>query len=105
MADAVPVSTIDIEFHDAVCDAADNFLLAQFMRIINTLGKVSRDEQARRVRPGAALADHEAHRGRASRRRSRCRRTAMTADLDDVEEALVRQPDQQRAQRTGDWNH
>ena len=54
-------STLDIAFHDAVCDAADNFLLAQFMKIINTLGKVSRERTGanRRTRE-LALADHEA---------------------------------------------
>jgi GntR family transcriptional repressor for pyruvate dehydrogenase complex len=34
--------TLDIEFHAAVCDAADNFLLMQFMKIADTLGEVSR---------------------------------------------------------------
>ncbi len=52
--DADRFSTLDIAFHDAVCDAAGNFLLAQFMAIIDTLGKVSRE------RTGANRADARA---------------------------------------------
>ena len=33
---------LDIEFHATVCEAADNFLLMQFMKIADTLGEVSR---------------------------------------------------------------
>jgi GntR family transcriptional repressor for pyruvate dehydrogenase complex len=58
--DADRFSTHDIEFHDVVCEAAGNFLLGQFMSIINTLAKVSRE------RTGAApefrarvVRDHE----------------------------------------------
>lgn len=36
--------TLDIEFHDAVCEAADNFLMMQFMKIASVLGEVSREE-------------------------------------------------------------
>ena len=53
VADADRFSTLDIDFHDAVCEAAGNFLLVQFMRIINTLGKVSRE------RTGASRATRE----------------------------------------------
>ena len=35
---------LDMEFHNAICDAAANFLLSQFMNIINTMGKVSRQK-------------------------------------------------------------
>ncbi len=52
-------SELDIGFHIAVCAAADNFLLLQFMNIISTLGKVSRERTGglREVRE-AALRDH-----------------------------------------------
>jgi GntR family transcriptional regulator, transcriptional repressor for pyruvate dehydrogenase complex len=61
VADADRFSTLDIAFHDAVCEAAGNFLLAQFMQIINTLGKVSRERTgASRATRERALADHEA---------------------------------------------
>lgn len=35
--------SLDIEFHTAVCRAAENFLLEQFMKIADTLGEVSRE--------------------------------------------------------------
>lgn len=35
---------LDIAFHTLVCEAADNFLLMHFMKIVNTLGQVSRDK-------------------------------------------------------------
>lgn len=52
-------SELDIAFHDAVCAAANNFLLTQFMNIASTLGRVSRDRTGglRAVRE-AALDDH-----------------------------------------------
>jgi GntR family transcriptional repressor for pyruvate dehydrogenase complex len=40
--DADRFSTLDIEFHELISEAAANFLLAQFMKIIGTLGKQSR---------------------------------------------------------------
>jgi GntR family transcriptional regulator, transcriptional repressor for pyruvate dehydrogenase complex len=59
--DADRFSTLDIAFHDTVCEAAGNFLLAQFMSIIDTLAKVSRERTggARSFRE-LALRDHEA---------------------------------------------
>lgn len=41
--DPARFSALDIAFHDAVCAAAANFLLSQFMSIIDTLGRVSRE--------------------------------------------------------------
>lgn len=84
-------STHDIEFHDVVCEAAGNFLLGQFMSIINTLAKVSRE------RTGAApefrarvVRDHErilralrAHDEEAAAR-------AMAAHLQHVEQSLAK---------------
>lgn len=49
----------DIAFHDAICAAADNFMLAQFMTIVDTLGRVSRQRTGalRSVRE-ATVRDH-----------------------------------------------
>lgn len=59
--DAARFAELDIAFHDAVCEAAGNFLLVQFMRIINTLGKVSRERTgAAAAARRRALKDHEA---------------------------------------------
>lgn len=35
---------LDMAFHDSICDAADNFLMMQFMKIASVLGEVSREE-------------------------------------------------------------
>jgi GntR family transcriptional repressor for pyruvate dehydrogenase complex len=90
VADADRFSTLDIAFHDAVCDEAGNFLLAQFMAIINTLGKVSRERTgaSRRTRE-LALADHEAILSALRLHDADAAATAMTAHLDHVEAALV----------------
>lgn len=80
---------LDMEFHNAICDAAGNFLLSQFMNIINTMGKVSRQKTGamRSVREAAyrhhrvildALRAHDADAAEA----------AMRGHLDDSEEAL-----------------
>ena len=55
----VAFGDLDIAFHDAICTAAGNFLLTQFMAIINTLGRVSRARTGalRSVRE-ATLRDH-----------------------------------------------
>jgi GntR family transcriptional regulator, transcriptional repressor for pyruvate dehydrogenase complex len=52
-------SDLDIAFHNGLCAAAANFLLGQFMSIINTLAKVSR-ERTGALRPvrEATLRDH-----------------------------------------------
>ncbi len=82
-------SELDIALHTAVCAAADNFLLAQFMSIVSTLGKVSRERTGglREVRE-AALVDHlrilkalRAHDPDAAER-------AMLNHLDHVEQGL-----------------
>jgi GntR family transcriptional repressor for pyruvate dehydrogenase complex len=72
-----------------VCDAAGNFLLAQFMAIIDTLGKVSRERTgaSRRTRE-LALADHEAILAALQARDADAAAAAMTAHLDHVEAAL-----------------
>ena len=59
VADADRFSTLDIAFHDAVCEAAGNFLLAQFMR----------DHQhAGQGQPGADRAPSRGHAGARARR-------------------------------------
>lgn len=82
-------SELDIAFHNAVCAAANNFLLMQFMNIVSTLGRVSRERTGglRAVRE-AALDDHRrllealrAHDPDAAER-------AMVDHLDHVEEGL-----------------
>ena len=82
-------SELDIALHEAVCAAAHNFLLAQFMNIVSTLGKVSRERTGglRTVRE-AALRDHRrildalrAHDPDAAQR-------AMLEHLDHVEQGL-----------------
>jgi GntR family transcriptional repressor for pyruvate dehydrogenase complex len=52
-------SELDIALHEAICAAANNFLLSQFMSIVSALGKVSRERTGglREVRE-AALRDH-----------------------------------------------
>lgn len=52
-------SELDIEMHVAVCAAADNFLLLQFMNIVSTLGRFSRERTGgRREVRETALRDH-----------------------------------------------
>jgi GntR family transcriptional repressor for pyruvate dehydrogenase complex len=83
-------SELDIAFHDAICAAADNFMLAQFMTIIDTLGRVSRQRTGgRRGVREVAADDHgrilealHAHDPDSAER-------AMRAHLDHVEAALV----------------
>ncbi len=83
-------SELDIAMHEAVCAAANNFLLAQFMTIVSTLGKVSRERTGglRTVRE-AAMRDHQrildalrAHDPDAAQR-------AMLEHLDHVEQGLL----------------
>jgi GntR family transcriptional repressor for pyruvate dehydrogenase complex len=90
LADADRFSTLDIEFHDAVCEAAGNFLLVQFMRIINTLGKVSRERTgASRATRERALGDHEAILAALRAADADGAAAAMTTHLDHVEAALA----------------
>jgi GntR family transcriptional repressor for pyruvate dehydrogenase complex len=89
--DADRFSTLDIEFHDAVCETAGNFLLAQFMRIINTLGKVSRERTgATRATRERALADHVLIVAALRARDPDAAAATMGGHLDHVEAALVR---------------
>ncbi|HET9520910.1 MAG TPA: FadR/GntR family transcriptional regulator [Candidatus Limnocylindrales bacterium] len=91
-------SELDIELHIAVCAAAGNFLLLQFMNIISTLGRVSRERTGglREVRE-AAMHDHRlllealrAHDPGAAER-------AMRTHLDHVEEGLRSAIDEEAA--------
>jgi GntR family transcriptional regulator, transcriptional repressor for pyruvate dehydrogenase complex len=89
--DADRFSTLDIAFHDTVCEAAGNFLLAQFMSIIDTLAKVSRERTgATRTVRERALADHETIFDALSAHDPAAAELAMGAHLDHVEEALTR---------------
>lgn len=79
----------DIEMHLAICAAADNFLLRQFMNIISTLGRVSRERTG--VRPAvreAALADHRRIVEALRRRDPDAAEEAMRIHLDHVEAVL-----------------
>ncbi len=84
-------STLDIVFHDTVCEAAGNFLLAQFMRIIDTLGKVSRERTgASRTTRERALADHVAIVAALRAHDPGAAALAMEGHLEHVEAALAR---------------
>ena len=88
--DAERFAELDIAFHDAVCDAAGNFLLGQFMRIVNTLGRVSRErtgasDTARR----RALRDHEAILAALRAKDPAAAAAAMDGHLTHVEAALA----------------
>lgn len=87
--DADRFGSLDIAFHDMISKAAGNFLLAQFMRIINTLGKVSRQRTgaARAVRE-RALRDHEPLLAALRAGDPDAAAAAMQAHLDHVERAL-----------------
>jgi GntR family transcriptional repressor for pyruvate dehydrogenase complex len=88
--DADRFSTLDIAFHDAVCEAAGNFLLAQLMQIINTLAKVSRERTgAGRAARERALADHDAILRALEARDPDAAEAAMTAHLDHVAASLA----------------
>ncbi len=82
-------SELDIALHVAVCAAADNFLLLQFMNILSTLGRASRERTGGlRAMREAALHDHrrllEALRARDPDGAGQ----AMLDHLDHVEEGL-----------------
>jgi GntR family transcriptional repressor for pyruvate dehydrogenase complex len=88
--DADRFAGLDIAFHDALCDAAGNFLLAQFMGIINTLAKVSRERTGskRSVRK-RALRDHGAILEAVKAGDPDAAAEAMRAHLDHVGHALI----------------
>jgi GntR family transcriptional repressor for pyruvate dehydrogenase complex len=80
---------LDIEFHDAICDAAGNFLLTQLMRIINTMAKASRQRTgaAPAVR-AAALRDHGVILEAMRAHDADAAEAAMREHLDHVQAAL-----------------
>jgi DNA-binding FadR family transcriptional regulator len=87
--DPVRFSELDMAFHDAICEAADNFLLSQLMRIIDTMGRVSRQRTGakRRVRE-TARRDHGAILDALRAGDAGAAEAAMREHLDHVEEAL-----------------
>ncbi len=88
--DADRFAELDITFHDAVAAAAGNFLLVQFMRIINTLGKVSRERTgAASATRRRALKDHEAILATLRAHDPAGAAAAMEAHLTHVEAALA----------------
>jgi DNA-binding FadR family transcriptional regulator len=89
MDDPERFSEVDMALHDAVCGAAGNFLLSQFMNIVSTLGKVSRELTGglRRVRE-ASLADHRNIVDALSAHDPDAAARAMLEHLDHVEQGL-----------------
>lgn len=87
--DAERFSELDIAMHMAVCAAADNFLLLQFMNILSTLGRVSRERTGglSAVRE-AALADHRRIVDALRRHDPDAAETAMRDHLDHVDAGL-----------------
>jgi GntR family transcriptional repressor for pyruvate dehydrogenase complex len=83
-------SELDIAFHRAVCAVAGNFLLLQFMEIISTLGRVSRERTGGlpAVRK-AALRDHRRLLDAIRARDPDAAERAMLAHLDHVEAGLL----------------
>ena len=82
-------SELDIDMHTAVCAAANNFLLLQFMNIISTLGRVSRERTGglRAVRESALL-DHRRILEALRRRDPDAAEAAMRDHLDHVDAGL-----------------
>lgn len=87
--DADRFADLDIAFHDLVCVAAGNFLLGQFMGIIDTLARVSRQRTGatRAVRVGM-LRDHRRIVEALRARDPTAAAEAMQDHLDHVERAL-----------------
>lgn len=82
-------SEADIAFHDAICRAADNFMLAQFMTIVDTLGKVSRQRTGRQRRVRAtAVRDHRLILDGLRARDPDAAERAMRGHLDHIEATL-----------------
>ena len=70
---------LDIAFHLAVCAAAQNFLLLQFMTVVSTLGRVSRERTGgRRAVRDAALREHR-----------RLLASLLAHDADEAERAML----------------
>ena len=87
--DPLRFSELDIAMHVAVCEAAKNFLLLQFMTIIGTLGRVSRERTGglRSVRE-AALEDHRRIVDALRRHDPDAAEAAMRSHLDHVDAGL-----------------
>lgn len=87
--DPVRFSEQDIALHTAMCAAADNFLLYQFMTIISTLGRVSRERSGgRRAVRDAALRDHRRLLDALRAHDPEAAELAMLRHLDHVEDGL-----------------
>ena len=82
-------SELDIALHIAVCAAADNFLLLQFMHIVSNLGRVSRERTgAERAVRDAALRDHRRLLRALRAQDPAAAERAMLVHLDHVEASL-----------------
>jgi GntR family transcriptional repressor for pyruvate dehydrogenase complex len=82
-------SELDIAMHVAVCAAADNFLLLQFMNIVSTLGRFSRERTGgRREVRETALRDHRRLLEALRAHDPDAAEQAMLGHLDHVEEEL-----------------
>jgi len=91
MDDAERFSELDIAFHDVICAAANNFLLAQFQRIINTLAKASRERTgAARAERARALRDLQHILAALKSHDPDAAAQQMRAHLDHVEAALAK---------------
>lgn len=83
-------SELDIAFHDAICAAADNFMLAQFMTIVDTLGRVSRQRTGgRREVRETAVEDHRHILDALRTCDPDAAERAMRGHLDHIEAALL----------------
>ena len=82
-------SKLDIALHEAICAAANNFLLSQFMNIVSALGKVSRERTGglREVRE-ATLRDHRRIVDALRAHDPDAAQQAMLDHLDHVEQGL-----------------
>jgi len=88
--DADQFSSLDIQFHDTICAAADNFLLAQFLSIMNTLAKASRQRTGSvRAQRQRALRDHRRILAALGAHDPDASALAMRSHLDHVEAALA----------------
>ncbi len=88
--DAGRFSELDITFHDIICAAAGNFVLGQFMTVIDTLGKVSRERTgaSRSVRK-RMLQDHRRITAALRGHDPDAAATTMQTHLDHVAAALA----------------
>lgn len=88
--EAARFSELDIEFHDVVCATAGNFVLGQFMTVIDTLGRVSRERTgASRAVREVMLRDHHRIVAALKAHDPDAAGAAMQAHLDHVQRALT----------------